>query len=291
MRRLRTWWSQIGKAGRWRVGVLGALLLGAIIPTAIGMILEPNWPDLLVNFGTGMAGTFLTFILIDMLMARYEAQEQIEKQEAEIRTRLIQRLGSSINDEARRAAEEMRRRGWLTDGSLEGVELVGANLEGVDLRGAWLRGARLFRANLKGAWLYEADLSRAYLTGADLSEARMGRAILHGAWLAGANMNGATRLPKHALAYAFRLKGATLPDGSRYDGCYCLHGDLQQLKKQGKKKEMDVSDPAAVAAWYGVETAVYEKGQRWADAHLTAIREQVGAMLVDSLGDGEEETV
>ena len=77
---------------------------------------------------------------------------QVERM-GEMKQRLVHKLGSSINLEARRAAEELRMLGWLTDGSLEAVELIGANLEGVDLRGAVLRNARMYRANLSGARL------------------------------------------------------------------------------------------------------------------------------------------
>lgn len=286
MGRFYVWWGSLGSAGRWRIAVLVVLLIGAVIPTAVGFALNPDWSSLLLNLGSEMGGGLITFILIDMIVAQRDAQEAREHQLHDLRQRLIHKLGSSINTESRRAAEELRMLGWLSDGSLDGVELVGANLEGVNLRGAVLRNAKLFRSNLKGAHLYGADLSGAFLTGSNLSGAHMGRVKLDGAWLAGTNLSECKRIPRGALARARRLKGAIMPDGSRYDGCYGLQSDLRQAQKDCHKLGKNAQDAAALAEWYGVPVEDYLQGQQ----RGARIIHEVGAALMDHPGDDDEHT-
>jgi len=50
-------------------------------------------------------------------------------------------MGSGVRDVAVPAADELRRRGWLTDGSLRGANLSRADLRGANLREANLSGA------------------------------------------------------------------------------------------------------------------------------------------------------
>ena len=52
-----------------------------------------------------MRGTFVTFILIDMIIASRDEEEARERRTDELRQRLLHKLGSSINTEARRAAD------------------------------------------------------------------------------------------------------------------------------------------------------------------------------------------
>jgi len=174
-------------------------------------------------------------------------------------------LRSEDNWVALEAVEALRAGGWLDAGLLKGAELRGArlkgarlsltSLEGADLSEADLEAAdlsavnfqeaRLCRANLAKArllWaslqsadLAEATLREADLTGAnlryarlqnaDLSGASLGAANLKRADLAGANLRGVCNLREEELARAHRLQGATMPDGSRYDGRFDLPGD------------------------------------------------------------------
>jgi hypothetical protein len=251
MNRLYLWWGALNSAARWRIMTMVVLLVGAIVPTVIGFLMNPDVPSLLLNLGSEMGGGFITFILIDMIVAQRDAHEARQERMGEMKQRLVHKLGSSINLEARRAAEELRMLGWLTDGSLEAVELIGANLEGVDLRGAVLRNARMYRANLSGARLYGADLSGSFLTGCNMRNASMGRIKLDGAWMAGVNLEGCTRIPRLCLTRVNRLKGATMPDGSRYDGCYRLPGDLEAgAEGNPQERRLNLNDPATFAAWY-----------------------------------------
>jgi len=59
---------------------------------------------------------------------------ETEKKELEAnKADLIAQMGSSVKDVAIAAVEELRRHGWLCDGSLQGAILSGANLEGAYL--------------------------------------------------------------------------------------------------------------------------------------------------------------
>jgi len=272
MRKLRAKWASMGEASRWRLLILAAMLIGAVVSTGIGLAMNHDVAGTFLNFGSEMGGAFVTFILLDMILASRDEQEAQQRREEDLRRRLIGKLGSAINTEARRAAEELRVLGWLSDGTLSEIELVNANLEGVDLRGANLRGAKLHRANLHGAKLSDADLSGAFLIAADLRDASCVRLKVEDAHLAGADLTGCKQLGRQTLACAARLKGTIMPDGSRYNGCFCLDGDLYQFEKYTSTRKLDDTDPAIIAEWYGIETEAYVKGQQWAQAYLTRAR-------------------
>ena len=117
----------------------------------------------------------------------------------------------------------------LTQATLTGADLAEAHLEGTDLSGAHLGGADLTGAYLQdaklgGAYLYGTNLGGANLSGADLSDAegrfesgaRMVRTRLEGADLGGADLTNA-RVTEEQLREAESLKGATMPDGQKYE--------------------------------------------------------------------------
>ncbi len=117
----------------------------------------------------------------------------------------------------------------LTQATLSGADLAEAHLEGTDLSGAHLggadlTGAYLMDAKLSGAYLYDTDLGGADLSGADLSDAegrfesgaRMVRTRLEGADLSGADLTNA-KVTEAQLREAGSLKGATMPDGQKYE--------------------------------------------------------------------------
>jgi uncharacterized protein YjbI with pentapeptide repeats len=244
-------------------GVLGVLLVffaGAVVGSRAahvdsGAVNWAAWLDsFLQNAGTEMFGAALTFALIEMLRGARREREAEDRATEERKRALIRQLGSRVNEEAVRAAEELRAVGWLTDGSLQGVYLGGANLQGADLRWATLQGvgleganlqeARLNKATLQGAHLVEADLAGvllvganlqgvllveanlqgAFLEGTNLQEADLAEANLQGAFLeranlqeavvAGANLRGAGRVTRDQLRETRSLRGTTLPDGT-----------------------------------------------------------------------------
>ncbi len=90
--------------------------------------------------------------------------------------------------------------------------------------------------------MHGANLSNARLTGADLYKA---------------NLRDARNLTDDQLSETNRLWGATMPDGSPYDGRYNLSGDLAFAQWA----KVDVNDPKAMADFYGVPLENYMSGQ------------------------------
>jgi hypothetical protein len=181
-----------------RARVLAVLLLVALVSSLVGVLFSGDWTGLLLNFGTEMAGAVATYALLEVFLG---SRERREARKAD----LIAQLGSQVKDVAVAAAEELRRLGWLTDGSLRGVFLAGANLEGAILAWANLQGAILAWANLQWAALQEANLQAAILAWANLQ----------GAILAGANLQWAALQEANLQGTTFNEK-TTLPDGTEW---------------------------------------------------------------------------
>lgn len=288
MRKFFAWWT-VGRMGL-TLAILGlvAAVFGHLDQYGMVFNIRQLFLDMYANLGTELFSIAITVLIIDTLHERREEQRRQERergrQEAAIsleKERLIRQLGSTVNDQAKRAAEELRAQGWLEDGSLVNARLPGANLQGADLRHADLRGASLFRANLKDAGLFKVNLENAKLRAARIQNARLGsanlrRANLGGARLDGAYMSGADLagadllkaklegvrgLSETRLGQAHRLKGATMPDGKRYDGRFDLEGDLQMAKRDG----IDIDDPDAMARWYA-STSPGRRGKKEPEA-------------------------
>jgi hypothetical protein len=219
--------------------VLLVLVLVAGASSLAGVLLgEQTWDALAVNLGTEMAGAVLTYALLELVVGGRQRRKAKERD-------LIVQFGSTVKDVAVAASEELRRYGWLYDGSLAGVKLENASLEGTDLFRASLGGVNLSRAdlsealltaaNLSEADLYWANLTRANLTAADLYRANLGGATLAAADLreanlreanlGGADLGGASLCQANLreaivtgeqLAQAESLKGAIMPNGMRH---------------------------------------------------------------------------
>lgn len=180
---------------------------------------------------------------------------------------LIRKLRSPDDQTVIQVLEELRKRSLLFDGSLQRM----------DLRCGHLRGADLHQANLQGADLRMADLRDADLSEADLSHARLNRANLQGTNLAGANLQDADlfntnleqvhNLAVEQLTQVYRLRAATMPEGSRYDGRYNLRGDLQD----SQVIHVDPNDVDEMADFYRVSVGDYKRGQLWAKENLSDI--------------------
>jgi len=89
-----------------------------------------------------------------------------------------------------KAANNEERRVDLIKADLSGIDLIGANLIEADLDGANLSKANLNRADLSGSYMGEANLREANLYGATIYEADMCRADLYKADLREANLIG-----------------------------------------------------------------------------------------------------
>jgi uncharacterized protein YjbI with pentapeptide repeats len=237
--------KQPGKAD-WLTAqrVAWMLLALALISGCVGYISQhPSGFDLRVflgdfyaNVSSELASIAITVLIIDGLNRRRDQRA------AEItqREQLMRQLGSNVNEVARRAAEELRAHGWLTDGTLQASDLRVAHLDeaklwDADLQGANLQWAKLKKANLNGAMLVgcnftQANLQAARMRGADarganLFEAKLYRVDFHEARLCDANFTGAhlegARMENADLRAATFdgaiLDGLTiLPDGSAW---------------------------------------------------------------------------
>jgi hypothetical protein len=180
---------------------------------------------------------------------------------------LIRKLRSPHNKVAVQAVEELRARGWLSGGSLEEAQLRFVHLQGADLYGADLRGANLSLADLRWTDLSMSNLEGARLRKADLHRADLSEANLHGAFMTRANLQGARNLTEAQLAQASRLRGATLPDGSPYDGRFNLAGDIEDARTL----QTDTDDPQAMADFYGILLEDYLEGQEWVKENLLIV--------------------
>jgi hypothetical protein len=170
----------------------------------------------------------------------------------------IRKLRAPDNKEAVRAVEELRARGWLEDGSLDGARLCHVHLDGADLFKAVLRKIDFHQAHLADVDLSGADLSGTEFARADLRGANFSGANLKGTDFLKANLNGAINLTEEQLSQAKRLCHATMPDGQTYDGRYRLTADIE-LAEWGR---VDPNDDEAMAYFLGVSLETYREGQR-----------------------------
>lgn len=181
-----------------RVTLLLVIILITILGIAISLIRwsmagGQDFEALALNLGTELFGAVATYILLEVFIGRRMRTDDRKKQ-------LILDLGNRVSDVSVAAAWELRRLGWLTDGSLRKAHLAWANLSGAPLSHANLKeailaeanltSADLRKANLRSASLMRADLSAADLTGADLTNATLAGAKLENANLTGAKLSG-----------------------------------------------------------------------------------------------------
>ncbi len=165
-------------------------------------------------------GIVFTVLILENL-ARVREKRQLTEQ-------LIRRMQSRFNPTALSAIEELRVYGKLQDGTVRNRNLRGSNWENANL--------------------YQADL-----TGCDLTNA-----ILKHADFVYANLTD-VKVTEEQLAYTDNLCGATMPDGSRYDGRYVLIGDLNWARRKG----VNLNSPEEMAAFYDVSVEQYMAGQTW----------------------------
>lgn len=219
------------------------LLISALVVGVIGYInqhgsfsISAFLGDFYANISSELASIAITVLIIDQLNQRRDRRtnEQIQREQ------LIRQLGSTVNLVAKRAAEELRAKGWLTDGTVQEVDLRAADLEDArlwdaDLQGVNLQWAKLMKANLNGAILVGANLTQANLTaakmrGADLRqsnffEAKLYRVQFYDADLQNADLSGAhlenakfenANLRNARLDDVFIDEDTVLPDGQHW---------------------------------------------------------------------------
>lgn len=153
----------------WLIPVGVAFVVGAV------PVLRDFLPELVgISFGV---------IVIDELALR--------RQRIEFKRSAVLQMASLSNDFALDAVRIIIHNRWHTDGSLAGINLLHANLEGAYLPWANMAGACLNHANLKRAHLHQVNLVGAMLLEAQLAGAHMRWARLTDALLIGADLEGA----------------------------------------------------------------------------------------------------
>jgi len=177
---------------------------------------------------------------------------------------LVRKLRSSAPELVARSVAELRKRGRLSDGTLAWSNLRYVHLANVDLSTANLQNADLSLADLRSANLSYAHFEGTRLFRANLRQANFSKTELKGAILSNATLQGAENLHNEQLRTVSRLRGAMMPDGSRYDGRFNLTGDLSDAHCVG----VDLHSPAGMAKFYGITQQDYEDGQMWAQVHL-----------------------
>jgi len=109
----------------------------------------------------------------------------------------------------------------LSRADLSGADLSAANVRYTHLNYANLSKAILRKTYLRHGYLHGSDLSGAHLNEADLSAAALTRANLSDADLSGADLNHAdlreADLTGVDLTKVWSLKGATMPNGQKYE--------------------------------------------------------------------------
>jgi hypothetical protein len=167
-------------------------------------------------------------------------------------------LRNSDHEVVAQAVHELRRRDRLGGNLLEWTHLKFVHFQGIDLSSANLQKADLSMADLQGANLSHVNLEGARLLKANLRGCNLDAAILKDALLRGANLQGACNLSDEQLSMTSTMRGAMMPDGSRYDGRFNLPGDLYTIHSW----RIDANDPEALADFYGVSLDNYLLGQR-----------------------------
>ena len=151
------------------------LAIWAVTPERNSLVIGYVWPfpwltDFLTSVGPKLAGIAIGVVTIDYLNER--------RQEKQFKAQLIRQMASPHNDVADPALRELTHHNWVSDGSLQGANLIKANLTK-----AWLVGADLAEADLTKAILTEALLTRANLFKAFLSKVTLIEAKLIGTML------------------------------------------------------------------------------------------------------------
>lgn len=269
-------------------GVALILILFSLLPLAASLVLQlvrnqrlsdEWWESILINVGVEMLGVAVTFVLLYVILEGRDQQRAVQSEKSQ----LIAQMAHADNAIAREAIRRLRRRGWLYDGSLHGADLFRANLQNAKLWGASLRGVDLRDANLQDADLTRVDLRGANLWGANLQNTWLEKADLKETQLRDANLQRA-KLPRvenlsdEQIVQMKSLWGATLPDGTHYDGRYNLSHDVAAARAILNERSFlpgleDEEDAKAMAEYYEVSLVSFDLGQVWARKNLPQLRD------------------
>lgn len=270
--------DQLSQAFRLREAIMpdgsrydGRFNLPGDLESARANHIDINDPDAMTEF-YGVASTKTSTDLYDRKTGLVSSSDG----------QLVRKLRGSQVKQVARAVEELRRRGRLSDGSLGWAHLRYVHFRGIDLSAANLQKANMSMADLGDSNLAYSHLDGAKLNGADLSGANLEKASLVGTSLIRANLRGVQNMTDDQFIMIGRLRGATMPDGQRYDGRYNLLGDLADAQVL----HVELQDPEAIANFFGISLQDYLAGQRWAREHKTnawAWADEISQIDADSL--------
>lgn len=274
-RRFLDWWD------RTRL-VAGGFLLAGFLGIVGG---SEFFSEFFAAISPELFGLGFTVLIIDSLNK--------SDQDKQLKSQLIRELGSTDNGLATRAANELRSRGWLTDGSLHYKDLRKANLKGVNFKGADLAHVYLIGANLKKADLSEANLQHAFLSEANLQGADLGNANFQYASIYRANFEKA-RIWQADLSYSTAFDANFKK--ARLEGVNLQHANLDRANFSGasfrgishcvaKKREPGYKYHPLEKDWYrgyldaDLSGASLKEAKNLTIKQLVTIKSLVGATL------------
>lgn len=238
--------------------LLIGILIGAVFLDVD--ILGDDSIDYRMNLVTEGMGIVATVFIIN----RWYAHRESKKDTRSLKQKLVENAGSSVNEIARHAIEQLRHNGWLegNEGLLQGEKEVlnhanwnnacldRANLQNTSLVGAELNSAEMIKTELQnatlsfakmhsifsvGAYFQDSTLSNAELTEATLANAQLQRAKLIKAkleevYMPSVNLQGAdlaeANMKKARLLWDVNLKGTNLRD-TDLEGAIILGANLR----------------------------------------------------------------
>ncbi|MCB0166001.1 MAG: pentapeptide repeat-containing protein [Anaerolineae bacterium] len=151
----------------------GFLLIGVYV--SLFYFYPEKWvfAELIKDFYATVSFGLITVAITVLIIDRLNEQRQVDQ----LKNQLIREMGGMDNGLALRALAEIKHHGWISDGTLTGVDLRGANLVKANLENAQLEQVNLAGAQLQEVDGFRANLRAANLNGANLSKAEMVQAI------------------------------------------------------------------------------------------------------------------
>ena len=219
-------------------------LLAAVIIIPLSVPFFLAYPDeFVVNVMSEAYGTLFDLLIIGWLLLWLNKMAERRRQKNRYREEIEDVLGWQSPEATHRIASNVRRlnrigvsreihltEAYLREASLEGAQLIEADLWGSNLESAKLREVNLEGANLAGASLEEADLESANVKSADLRGASLRAADLERSNLEEANLGGVD-LTGADLQYS-SLKRASLRRAT-LDGINLRGADLEGANLKG----------------------------------------------------------
>ncbi len=168
-------------------------ILGGTVLVALGMLLGAaifaQDDGYATNLYTEILSIGVTVFILNLLAERREEARRTR----DLQAQLVRDAGSTSNEAAKRAIDELSKRGWLRgeSGLLQGSELSGGRLQDAILAGANLQNTRIVDAKLNRVNLYKANLSHSLIWGCDMREAKLGYLELNQAKIGDTDLSGA----------------------------------------------------------------------------------------------------